>query len=168
MSFQADFVGNTDIILGVQWLRTLGVCTVDWIKNEWSFNYKGRQVKLTEDPALHATNVSPKMFSTEVTVQKRGCEMELKHVDKKSETEEVIPQLMVNKLLSYESVFQKPTGLPPVRGSEHAIKLKDNTEPVSVRPYRYPHAHKEVMERLVQEMLSKTKSKSVFKPSVAR
>lgn len=61
---------------------------------------------------------------------------------------------MINKLLEYEAVFQKPSGLPPIRGNEHAIVLKDNIKPISVRPYRYPHAHKEIMERLVQEILT--------------
>lgn len=158
MSFQANFVvlemGNVDVILGVQRLRTLGVCTVDWDKNEWSFEYKGRQVTLIGDPTLDAPNVSFKTLTAEVQIQKGGCAIELKNLSTNQETEEVIPQLMREKLLSYESVFQKPTGLPPVRGNEHAILLKDESKPISVRPYRYLHAHKEVMERLVQEMLA--------------
>lgn len=73
---------------------------------------------------------------------------------KTKELEEVVPQQIADMLLKYEDVFLKPTGLPPLRGREHAIVLQDRTRPVSVRPYRYPHAHKEVMEKLVQEMLA--------------
>ena len=73
ISFQADFVvlelGNADIILGVQWLQTLGVCTVDWEKNEWSFSYKRKQVTLTGDPTLHAPHVSLKTLLPEVNIQ---------------------------------------------------------------------------------------------------
>ena len=78
----------------------------------------------------------------------------MKNLDKTKGTEEEIPQVMADKLFSYESMFQKPTSLPPVRGNEHAIVLKDDPKPISVRPYRYPHAHKEVMEKMVQEMLA--------------
>ncbi|KAH9699699.1 hypothetical protein KPL71_024465 [Citrus sinensis] len=46
-----------------------------------------------------------------------------------------------------------PMGLPPTRGHEHSILLKDDSQPVSVRPYRYPHAQKDEIERLIQEML---------------
>ena len=157
MSFQADFVvldlGNVDVILGVQWLRTLGVCTVDWEKNEWSFCHQGRQVKVTGDPSLHAPNVSFKTLLPELLIQNRGCDIELKIMEKKKGAEEVIPPEMSKMLLTYDAVFQKPTCLPPVRGNEHAIVLKEGTKPISVRPYRYPHAHKEVMEKLVKEML---------------
>lgn len=65
-----------------------------------------------------------------------------------------LPEKIEQTLRVYEDVFQKPRGLPPMRGREHSIPLQANTQPISVRPYRYPHAHKEVMEKLVQEMLT--------------
>lgn len=158
MRFQADFVvlelGQVDIILGVQWLQTLGVCTVDWEKNEWSFVYEGQQITLRGDPMLHGPKVSLKSLTTEVTMQKEGWEMELKHIQQRSEQEEVVPKLIEDVLLKFDAVFQKPTGLPPLRGREHAIVLQEKTKPISVRPYRYPHAHKEIMENLVREMLA--------------
>lgn len=156
MSFQAEFIvlelGNVDVILGVQWLRTLGTCVVDWEKNEWSFCYQGKQVLLRGDPSLHG-NVSLKTFSPERRVQKKGISMEVKSVEKMTETEEMIPSTVAQTLQQYEAVFQKPKGLPPLRGREHSIVLQDNSKPISVRPYRYPHAHKEIMEVLVREML---------------
>ncbi|KAA0062046.1 ty3-gypsy retroelement transposase [Cucumis melo var. makuwa] len=44
--------------------------------------------------------------------------------------------------------------LPPKRGIEHHIHLKQGTNPMNVRPYRYAHQQKEEMERLVDEMLA--------------
>ena len=36
---------------------------------------------------------------------------------------------------------------------DHHIHLLPGAEPVSVRPYKYPHFHKEEIEKLVEEML---------------
>lgn len=46
-----------------------------------------------------------------------------------------------------------PAGLPPNRGHEHAIILKEGTNPVSVRPYRYAQSQKDEIEKLVHDML---------------
>ena len=157
MKFQADFIvlelGNADVILGVQWLRTLGKCLVDWERNEWSFTYHGVPVTLVGDPTLHEQRVSIKTFAVNVSESKTVPEIELKAVDGSKVSEDELPLMIAQKLQEYEEVFQKPVGLPPVRGREHAIVLQDNSKPVSVRPYRYPQAHKEVMEKMVKEMM---------------
>ena len=57
-------------------------------------------------------------------------------------------------LAKYQSVFQVPTTLPPVRSHDHRITLEPGTGPVNVRPYRYPHIQKNEIERAVKEMLS--------------
>ncbi|GJV34235.1 hypothetical protein Tco_1394635 [Tanacetum coccineum] len=45
------------------------------------------------------------------------------------------------------------SGLPPQRDHEHAIVLKSGTEPINVRPYRYPQLQKDEIEKLVGKML---------------
>lgn len=46
-----------------------------------------------------------------------------------------------------------PLELPPLRGREHAIVLKDGASASSVQPYRYPKIQKQENERLVGEMI---------------
>ncbi|TYK08795.1 ty3-gypsy retroelement transposase [Cucumis melo var. makuwa] len=53
----------------------------------------------------------------------------------------------------FEDVFEWPEKLPPRRKIEHQIRLKQGTDPINVRPYRYGFQQKEEMEKLVKEML---------------
>lgn len=65
------------------------------------------------------------------------------------------PPSAISALLdSFEDVFTKPQRLPPTRLQDHAIHLAPATGPVNVKPYRYPYFQKQVMEQLVNEMLS--------------
>ena len=61
---------------------------------------------------------------------------------------------MTPLISEYSDLFSDPTGLPPSRGLfDHRIPLKPDARPVNIRPYRYPLKQKDVIERLVQEML---------------
>lgn len=51
-------------------------------------------------------------------------------------------------------MFAEPKGLPPIRDKEHTIKLVEGASPVNVRPYRYPHHHKDEIEKQIKEMLA--------------
>lgn len=49
-------------------------------------------------------------------------------------------------------VFAEPTQLPPTREVDHYIPLKEWTEPVNIRSYRYAYFQKEEIEKQEQEM----------------
>ena len=57
-------------------------------------------------------------------------------------------------LESYCDLFEPPKGLPPPRSSDHAIILQEGTNPINVRPYRYPHFQKTEIEKQVRDMLA--------------
>jgi hypothetical protein len=50
-------------------------------------------------------------------------------------------------------VFRKPTSLPPVRATDHAIPVMPNASPVKGRPFKYPFFQKQEIERQVAKML---------------
>ena len=64
---------------------------------------------------------------------------------------------------SYGDIFQSQIQLPPQREHNHSIILKEGTDHISVRPYRYYHSQKNKIERLVQDMLKA----GIIKPSIS-
>ncbi|KFK24096.1 hypothetical protein AALP_AAs58075U000100, partial [Arabis alpina] len=152
--FQADFIslelGNADIILGIQWLRTLGKCQVDWETHEISFIHKGGMITIHGDHSLHTPQRSSKaVLQNMEESDESNSMMEWK---KHEVLQGIHPHIEV-LLEEFGGVFAEPTGLPPLRGREHAIHLVKGANPISVRPYRYPHIHKEEMEKQVKNML---------------
>ncbi|KFK22868.1 hypothetical protein AALP_AAs42979U000100, partial [Arabis alpina] len=68
--------------------------------------------------------------------------------------QEQLPQQLLGVLEQFAEVFEDPQGLPPSRGKEHSITLEPNAKPVSVRPFRYPQAQREEIEKQVASMLA--------------
>ncbi|GJR81104.1 putative mitochondrial protein [Tanacetum coccineum] len=65
-------------------------------------------------------------------------------------------------LTKFQPLFHDPAGLPPFReGFDHHITLKEGSNPINLRPYRYPLLQKDVIEQLTNELLTQ----GVIKPS---
>ncbi|XP_021595172.1 uncharacterized protein LOC110602054 [Manihot esculenta] len=60
---------------------------------------------------------------------------------------------MQQLLQQYSDIYQHPTELPPNREINHRILLKEGTDPVNVRPYRYAYFQKAEIEKQVHDML---------------
>lgn len=71
-----------------------------------------------------------------------------------SEMESKLPRVAKGVLTLFVDVFTEPRQLPPHRGTDHRICLNLSSQQVKVRPYRYPYFQKDVIEKMVQEMLS--------------
>jgi hypothetical protein len=66
----------------------------------------------------------------------------------------VTAPLLDELLDAFEDVFAAPSGLPPAWGRAHHITLKPGSAPMVVRPYRYPAAHKDELERQCAAMMA--------------
>lgn len=51
-------LGNSDVILGVQWLKKLGPVVTNWKTQEMSFEIRGNTIKIEGDPSLVRVKVS--------------------------------------------------------------------------------------------------------------
>lgn len=160
-------LGNLDIILGVQWLETLGTVINNWKTQVMQFEAEGQNITLVGDASLVRSQVSMKAIIRKLRKVKEGFYVELNVVEKtgartgEGDEKEEVPECLQQIIKRYESVFDVPKGLPPPRGHKHAIVLKEGSNPVGFRPYRYPQSQKDEIEKLIKEMLGA----GIIKPS---
>ncbi|XP_052728288.1 uncharacterized protein LOC108338275 [Vigna angularis] len=162
-------LGGVDMILGVEWLAKLGEITLNWRESTMAFDHAGKRVVVKGDPKLDKRVVEPEklMKLSEVEVwafvwSLEGERTSAKEVEGEEWAEEPNGDLE-DILTRHAGVFQEPTGLPPNKKEKHRITLKEGTDPVNVRPYRYPHVMKEEIERQVTDMLHA----GIIRPSVS-
>jgi len=137
-----------DMVLGVTWLRTLGPILWDFDNLCMAFTYHGRRV-LWRGVGSPSAALPP----TGGLLAARGLSAK--------GTE---PALLECLLDAYADVFMAPSGLPLARACDLRIHLKSSTEPVAVRPYRYPQLQKDELERQCEEMLQQSTIRSSTSP----
>ena len=110
-----------DVVLGTNWMAPLGDIVWNVAAGTMAFQHEGQTVCWRG-----TAPTSPPRLHAATPV-----------------TEPLLDEL----LDAFEDVFAAPTGLPPARWCAHRIILKPGSAPVAVRPYRYPAAHKDELER---------------------
>lgn len=131
-----------DMVLGISYLRTLGPILWDFDDLVMAFWHHGKRV-MWKGLGSTRTDIPPTgrlhvMFHTE---------------------EDLLERL----LSTFSDVFANPSGMAPSRECDHHIHLKPNTEPVVVRPYRYPQLQKDELESQCASMLDQ----GIIKPSTS-
>lgn len=161
-------LGGCDMVLGIQWLVTLGDIM-------WNFSDL-RMVIPNGNKKVVLRGIQPHSvkFMTSKQTQKLlqnlsdialTCIGSVTHVDGHFEKEpnssgpsllslEAQPfKLGDELLLKFKDLFEEPQNLPPSRAHDHAITLKEGTIAINLRPYRYPAIQKNEIEKIIQEML---------------
>ena len=116
-----------DLVLGTRWLGTLGPIVWDFATRSMSFQRHGRTICWSGVPSSTTAR--------------------LRTIAAASGT------LLDELLAAYGDIFTEPKGLPPQRTRDHAIILKPGSAPIAVRPYQYPAAHKDELERQCAAMI---------------
>lgn len=150
-------IQGADLVLGVQWLSTLGPIVADFSVPSMKFEYKGEPVHLIGEPVLTraTTNQIGRMMQTGAIMSLHAVFPEPTHlqITTPRENQAEHPPNISALLAEYQPLFQPPSTLPPSRPHDHHIHLNPNTKPINVKPYRYPHHQKNIMTQLIQEML---------------
>ncbi|GJX28487.1 retrovirus-related pol polyprotein from transposon 17.6 [Tanacetum coccineum] len=155
-------LGGCEMVLGIQWLSTLGDIKCNFKDLRMEFVYKGKKMVLRGTPKsnmewmtnnkqakiLKKTN-HPEYSSMQLCVFS-GPEISLMRLE--GIPTEVKPEFQT-VIQEFEEVFSLPTVLPPNRSCDHKIPLLEGSQPVNVRPYRHPPTQKDAIEGMVQELL---------------
>ncbi|GKA65822.1 reverse transcriptase, partial [Tanacetum coccineum] len=119
-----------EMILGIQWLSTLGDIKCNFKELRMEFVYKRKKMVLRGTPKSNS----------ECLMRMEGISAELQ-----PELQSVVEE--------FGDVFVVPKELPPSRPCDHRIPLLEGTNPINIRPYRHPPTQKEAIESMVQELL---------------
>ncbi|XP_059456454.1 uncharacterized protein LOC132186493 [Corylus avellana] len=151
-------LAGCDMVLGIQWLVTLGSIT-------WNFKDLTMEFTLGQKVILLQGLVAPQLWEEaqmDNSMQKHSKGLLLQLLDSVEDTEAVPKGSELEGLLAeFSDIFAEPKSLPPHRSQDHAIVLKSEAKPVCVRPYRYPYFQKTEIEKIVKELLES----GVIKPS---
>jgi hypothetical protein len=147
---------DTNIILGVQWLSTLGPITTNYKTMEMSFmEESGKKVVLRgmtgNTPRVVTTKRMESIFRREDIVYATECRISVQ-VDKKGDTHysPYIQRIIDRHIKVFEPI---PPGAPPDTGFEHTIELEEGAKPVITTPYRHPKKYKDEIEKAIKEIL---------------
>ncbi|KAH9696914.1 hypothetical protein KPL71_023390 [Citrus sinensis] len=145
-------ITGLDMVLGIQWLETLGSVVCNWKDLTMEFEWEDKKQRLQGINPHVVQSASVTEVAKEIK-QGQGVYAICFYTsleDSFDKTHICMQQILVE----YSELFQEPRQLPPSRDIDHNIPLKEGTEPVNVRPYRYPYFQKSEIEKQVQEMLN--------------
>ncbi|XP_024965110.1 uncharacterized protein LOC112505432 [Cynara cardunculus var. scolymus] len=144
-------VGLKVYVTGVKWLTSLGPTWVNWQNQVMRFKKGGETLTLKGNPTLDRSLVSLKLMMKTLRNEGQGVLIELENVEAENKGSKTLSNNMEKLIKEYEAVFCISDGLPPKRGREHGIVLKQGVEPINVRPYRYPQYQKDEIENCLTD-----------------
>ena len=157
--FLVDFhvlpICGADVVLGVQWLKSLGPVLTDYATLTMKFISNDKLIELKGDRDTSIDQISPSQLRRLVNT---GNTSTFFHIQLDPPTPEPLPLAhtipAIHTLLTkYASLFQPLPNLPPSRAIDHPINFIPNAATINVKPYRYPYFQKQEIERQVATML---------------
>lgn len=156
-------LGGCDLVLGIQWLATLGPIVWDFARLRMEFNPNGVKHVLRGKQTSSTQAVTSSLMSRLISKRANGMVARLNMMEVAPMPNET-PSDLVAILKRFADIFQEPHGLPPIRSHDHRIHLdQPGSEPTNVCPYRYPYVQKNKIEKLVRDMLTS----GLIRPSVS-
>ncbi|GKB36930.1 reverse transcriptase, partial [Tanacetum coccineum] len=123
-----------DMVLGVQWLSTLGDIKWNFHTLWMEFTFMGRKVTLRA--------MSLCVYPTTLMA-----------ITGKKEFTNAEGHTLTELLASFEDVFAISNTLLPHRTHNHRIVLQEGAPLINIRPYKHPPTQKDAIELMVKELL---------------
>ncbi|XP_042002546.1 uncharacterized protein LOC121751819 [Salvia splendens] len=156
-------VHGWDVILGMDWLESLGRISADFVGKTLEFRRDGHPVTIQgRRPGPQAISLHSLSLLASSSTSHEFYEIIALPADEEAAPGAAaeldfpadLPEACQRILGAHKGVFDVPCGIPPPRAFDHRIHLLPGSKPVNVRPYRYPYFQKTEIERQVKEMLS--------------
>lgn len=118
------------MVLGVQWLSTLGPVLWDFKNLQMQFSVFGKKLTLTGDLATDVRLVDAKKMQHLLNKQSPGMLAQLCSIQ--AVPSKVVHPDLLQLLHTFDDVFMEPKGLPPFRSHDHQIPLKPGAQPLNI------------------------------------
>ncbi|XP_072077891.1 uncharacterized protein [Arachis hypogaea] len=151
------FIFPTDeakFVLGLAWLDKLGDVIANFKKLCLRFRNGDSMVTLQGDQELCYGGMHLQSAVLSIQEGGEGFMVQLWPMSMQTATLSQVLLVIESVLDFYAKVFQTLPGLPPHGRHDHAIPLSEGALVPNIRPYRYPHHQKSVIEQMVREMLA--------------
>jgi hypothetical protein len=158
-------MGGYEIVLGAEWVRTLGPILMDFKELTMKFDYEGQQYKFQG-----ITSSSPEIISShrmENLLKKvHSSIISQLHAIQSTETPYVSQDLQ-SIISKHQVVFSTPQRLPPSHGvHDHSIPLVLGILPPNIRPYHHPFSQKMKLRKLFKNFSTQVLSTLVQDPNI--
>jgi hypothetical protein len=146
-------MGGADVVLGIQWLQSLGTVAFNFQELFMKFSLEGKEIELRGITGKPGKVISSNGMTKLLKNGHQGIISKLCSLDVQT-SKPSIPQDLQRIIDKNSKVFEDiPKGLPPTGNHDHEIRLIPGSVPPNIRPYRYPYAQKSEIECMVEEML---------------
>lgn len=150
-SFYLISLGGWDIVLGVEWIRTLSLILWDFTHMTMQYTLLARSTTL-----MGVTPGGPSLeegthFIKSNPSTTKGLLLKLLSCDAEPAASST-PAPIQDLLHSFAPVFATPIGFPPSRAYDHRIILF-GSQPVNFCSYRYPYLQKTEIEKIIGDLL---------------
>jgi hypothetical protein len=146
-------MGGADVVLGIQWLQSLGTMDFNFQELFMKFSLEGKEIELRGIKKKPSKVISSNSMKTLLKNEHQGVIAQLFSLDVQT-SKPSIPQDLQRIIDKHSKVFEDiPKGIPPTRNHDHEIHLILESVPPNIRPYRYTYTQKSEIERMVEEIL---------------
>ena len=134
-------MGGADVVLGVQWLQSLGTIAFNFQEFFLNFFSEGKEIELRGIIGKPGKIISSNVMTKLLKKEQQGVIAQLCSLEVPTSKSSISPYLQ-KVLDNHSKVFYTPKGLPPIRDHDHAIHFIRGNVPPNIMPYRYPDLQK--------------------------
>jgi hypothetical protein len=146
-------MGCCDIVLGADWIRTLGPILMYLKELTMKFDQAGQKYKF-QGIIVSSLEIISSHHMEKLLKKGHSSLISQLHAIQATKTP-FVSKVLQSILCKHQVVFSTPQGLPPSHGvHDHSISLVPGILPPNIRSYHHPFFQKNEIEKMVQELLN--------------